>query len=93
MSEYLVAKFEKELNESKYKDIESNVEIATIPLLIDEDLVLENLDSEEKFKNSENSEEAETTQETVNAENEAETIKTDDKKSFRISDQQTNLLS
>lgn len=87
LSEYLVAKFEKELNESKYKDIESNVEIATIPLLIDEDLVLENLDSEEKFKtpeSNENSEQSETPQETVNAENEAETIKTDDKKSFRV---------
>jgi len=45
LSKYLAEKFSKELNETKYKDIESNVEIATLPLLIDEQLIMENFEN------------------------------------------------
>lgn len=49
LSEYLSNKFSEELNETKYKDIESNVEIATLPILIDEPLIMENI---EQVKNT-----------------------------------------
>jgi len=44
LSKYLATKFSDELNETKYKGIESNVEIATLPLLIDEPLIMENIE-------------------------------------------------
>lgn len=44
LSKYLAKKFSDELNETKYKGIESNVEIATLPLLIDEPLIMENIE-------------------------------------------------
>ena len=44
LSKFLAKKFEEELNETKYRGIESNVEIATLPLLIDEDLIMENFE-------------------------------------------------
>lgn len=86
LSEFLVNKFENELNENKYKDIESNVEIATLPLLIDETLIWENLDSEEKFKKDSEEEEKETpSTENIEIEkNEAENVEQTNKESFRV---------
>ena len=48
LCEFLKEKFTKELNDSKYSGIESNVEILSIPLLIDENTVCENISIEEK---------------------------------------------
>jgi glycosyltransferase involved in cell wall biosynthesis len=44
LSTFLVDKFTKELNESKYKDEVSKVEIGMFPLLIDELVIMENVE-------------------------------------------------
>jgi len=44
LSEMLIEKFGKELAESRYKDLYSNVQIGTFPVLIDDELVMENIE-------------------------------------------------
>jgi glycosyltransferase involved in cell wall biosynthesis len=48
LSEYLVDKFKNELNEKKYKDKVSKVEIGTFPILLDTDIILENIQDEDE---------------------------------------------
>jgi len=77
LSKYLAKKFSDELNETKYKGIESNVEIATLPLLIDEPLIMENIE-QSKTPPTPPTPPAPATENTENAENVepiAETLK------------------
>lgn len=46
LAEYLVNKFKKELNDKKYKEEKSNVEIGTFPVLIDTEVILQNVELE-----------------------------------------------
>lgn len=46
LSEALLEKFGNELNNTKYKDVKSRVEIACMPIFIDNTLVLENIELE-----------------------------------------------
>lgn len=46
LSEYLVDKFKNELNDKNYKGLKSNVEIGTFPILMDEELIMENVELE-----------------------------------------------
>lgn len=52
LSEFLVNKFKNELNNNKYKNIQSRVQISSFPMLIDDELILENVELEyEKLPN------------------------------------------
>ena len=44
LAEFLTSKFATELNDKKYKDIYSGVHIGTIPLFVDDTLILENIE-------------------------------------------------
>lgn len=52
LATFLTNKFATELNDKKYKDIYSGVQIGTIPLLIDDTLILENIELDSPKINS-----------------------------------------
>lgn len=53
LSEYIIDKFKNELKESRYKNEESNVEIGTFPLLLEEQLIMENVELESPKRENE----------------------------------------
>lgn len=53
LSEYIIDKFKNELKESRYKNQESNVEIGTFPLLLEEQLIMENVELESPKRENE----------------------------------------
>lgn len=46
LSEFLVEKFSKELNDTRFKGLKSNLEIGIFPILLDEPIIMENVPQE-----------------------------------------------